>query len=248
MARTIVPVADLRRSPEELLPRTFDHHPLRDSQLLFNEEALVLEKQGEWMRVAAIEQLRFTHEKGWHPYEGWLHRSEIGEGSSFPRYVLHSPSDFYAYGTYFETPMPGTRPIPSALNRPQLLQEAKQFLGKPYLWGGRGSNVDCSGLINLLYRAQGIPIPRDAHDQFLFGRGVSTLLPGDPLYLAKEDRISHVILKFEGDMFIESPETGKKVRLLKEGEDILQEGGRWHFRDRPHPYRGFPISFEIRGC
>jgi len=245
MARTVVPVADLRREPQDLLPKNFDHHDLRDSQLLFNEEVEVLETQGEWVRVAALQQLRFTPQREWHPYEGWMHQSEIDEGSISPQFVIVSPSEKYSYGTYLDAPLPETRPLPKQFNRQQLVEEAKQFLDAPYLWGGRSTgSVDCSGLIDLLYRAQGIQLPRDAHDQFLFGKRTSTLQPGDPLYLAKGERINHVILKLDDWLFIESPETGKKVRLLRWGEDLWEEEGWLHFRDRPHPYRGFPISFE----
>lgn len=221
MARIVVPIADLRREPIDL-PKTFDHHPLRDSQLLFNEEIEILEKKGDWVRVAALKQPRFK--MGWHPYEGWVHLSEIDEKK-----------------------MPGSHPLFQNINRQQLVEEAREFVGVPYLWGGLSSEgIDCSGLIHLLYRAQGVTIPRDAHDQFLYGQRVEKLLPGDPLYLAKNRRINHVILFLEKGLFIEAPETGKQVRLLRLDQDIwIDEERRWHFKDRPHPYRGFPITLDI---
>ncbi len=249
MARTVVPIADLRREPHELLPKNFDHHALRDSQILYNEKIEILEIVGRWVHVAAVEQMRFTDK--WEPYEGWLHQSEIGEGKIVPKFVVYDSSE-YSYGTYSESPLPGARPLSSTFDRKQLVDDAKRFLGAPYLWGGRSSyfstpiaSVDCSSLIHLLYRAQGISIPRDAHDQYLFGKPSTELKPGDPLYLAKGERINHVILKLEEGLFIEAPESGKHVRLLKEGEDLWQKDGRWHFFDRPDTYKGFSISLTV---
>jgi len=47
------------------------------------------------------------------------------------------------------------------------------FLGMPYVWGGRSSaGADCSGLIQLLARSQGLRIPRDSGDQEAFIKSV----------------------------------------------------------------------------
>ena len=50
--------------------------------------------------------------------------------------------------------------------RPDFLATATQFLGTPYLWGGRGGlGIDCSGLIQIAMAAAGIPCPRDSDQQ-----------------------------------------------------------------------------------
>lgn len=44
-----------------------------------------------------------------------------------------------------------------------LLTVAREQLGRSYLWGGRGtSGVDCSGLVQMIYRFSGRLIPRDS--------------------------------------------------------------------------------------
>lgn len=93
--------------------------------------------------------------------------------------------------------------------RRHLVSSARTLAAGPYLWGGRSAHdsnlkfvatgVDCSGLVNLCFMANGILVPRDAHEQFILSQPVSTKLikPGDLIFLADlEDskRIVHVIL------------------------------------------------------
>lgn len=256
MARSLVvihPVIDLRSSPGIVFPKDYSHQDGRETQLLLGENLLFIEEREEWLRVGTLEQLHYTTHEGWTPCPGWVHRSEVQEAPP-ARYthVVSAPGTL-SYGTLVNPlrhDAEGIRPIPKAPDREQMIVEARQFLGAPYLWGGRASpiphtiaSVDCSALVNLLYRAQGIHLPRNAYDQYLTSRPVERLLPADPLYLAKASRINHVILKLDEGNFIEAPETGKTVRLLKWGIDIWEEEGKIRIFDRPHPYTGYPRTF-----
>jgi len=42
---------------------------------------------------------------------------------------------------------------------------AERYLGAPYVWGGRGFGVDCSGLVQMVLAACGIAAPRDTDQQ-----------------------------------------------------------------------------------
>ncbi|MFX7934472.1 C40 family peptidase, partial [Acinetobacter baumannii] len=51
---------------------------------------------------------------------------------------------------------------------------ALRFLNSPYLWGGRSPlGIDCSGLVQILYKCIGIALPRDAYQQAEIGRTVN---------------------------------------------------------------------------
>lgn len=110
--------------------------------------------------------------------------------------------------------------------REPLLQLGLSFLGSPYFWGGRspylsdlsGTGIDCSGLVNLLYRVYGIDLPRDAHDQFLHCPPLSAaeLKPGDLVFTAPFDRtrVDHVMLFFQGEILLETTKMAGLARTI----------------------------------
>lgn len=127
-------------------------------------------------------------------------------------------------------------------------KHAKNFLGDPYFWGGRSplscsenkmrSSVDCSGFISLIYRAKGVNIPRNALDQYLISKKItsSELEVGDLIFSAPEpfpNKIDHVMLYLGNDRIVESTMSigavqeisckerfGKEVTKLRVGESL----------------------------
>jgi gamma-D-glutamyl-L-lysine dipeptidyl-peptidase len=82
---------------------------------------------------------------------------------------------------------------------PELAQ--KWYGGAPYLWGGRTEwGIDCSALVQAVYAARGIALPRDSDQQF--GQGTEVPMAptgigyesGDLLFFAERGRVSHVAL------------------------------------------------------
>lgn len=93
-----------------------------------------------------------------------------------------------------------------------LLNTAYQFIGMPYLWGGRSTKgFDCSGFTQTVYKLNGIALPRDANMQVQSGVEVTiddslkNLTPGDLLFFGKDiDHIFHVGIYIGDDQFIHS--------------------------------------------
>ena len=119
------------------------------------------------------------------------------------------------------------RELPPLERRRLIVRNAEAFLGDSYYWGGRSpkttwpqaqvTGVDCSGLINLAYRAAGLDIPRDAHEQFVRARRVNALQPADLIFLSERNnpsRIVHVMLYAGNGELIEGPGTGLAVRRI----------------------------------
>jgi len=93
---------------------------------------------------------------------------------------------------------------PKQLSIPESIELAKHFLGIPYLWGGTSSfGFDCSGFTQMLVRARGITMPRDADQQAAWA-GVTVikredLQPGDLLFFGSSAKdITHTGM-FIGD-------------------------------------------------
>ena len=102
--------------------------------------------------------------------------------------------------------------------RRNILAAAGLFLKDSYYWGGRSAwGVDCSGLINLSYRAWGATLPRNAADQFNYGKSVSreNLKPADLIFSSEKDKpknINHVMLYAGAGRLIEATQDTGSVR------------------------------------
>jgi SH3-like domain-containing protein len=93
--------------------------------------------------------------------------------------------------------------------RAQMMRDAKELIGVPYLWGGGSAlGIDCSGYVQLLHRLAGVTIPRDADMQYAAGRPVEPpFQPGDLFFFSGEGghrAITHVGMSLGGWRMIHS--------------------------------------------
>jgi cell wall-associated NlpC family hydrolase len=100
-----------------------------------------------------------------------------------------------------------------------LVATALVFFATPYLWGGTtAAGIDCSGLVQQVYRLNGVGLDRDADQQALGGRAVDTPRTGDLLFFGSPS-VTHVALSLGGDEFIHAPLRGATVERRRTGPD-----------------------------
>jgi cell wall-associated NlpC family hydrolase len=106
---------------------------------------------------------------------------------------------------------------PKPLSIPESIELAKRFLGIPYLWGGTSSfGFDCSGFTQMLLRARGFNMPRDADKQAEWTGVVAVdrknLEPGDLLFFGSSTRkIDHTGMYIGDGQFIQDTTEGHPV-------------------------------------
>lgn len=91
--------------------------------------------------------------------------------------------------------------------RDLLIDYALMYYNTPYLWGGRSPyGIDCSGLVQIVYRMAGIDLPRDAAEQVNGGQDFSFVeeaLPGDLAFFGDDTgTITHVGIIWEQNRII----------------------------------------------
>jgi len=115
--------------------------------------------------------------------------------------------------------------------RLEILESAKQYLGLPYVWGGRSAEgVDCSGFVMQSYALNDIYLPRDTDEMANVGRIIGlpgwtdALLPGDLLFFTGSRRlVTHVAIYMGEDKVIHSLGKGVQIHSLDPSQPDFSE-------------------------
>lgn len=206
-----------------------NHRSEMISQIVFGESAKELEATPEWIKI----KMNFDN------YEGWVEKGSLDDHTGKLHGIIHIVNNTFLPAQYNGSkillPAGSELEMGSESNTFYLAQKevklldqtktfkkdqsmkqtAELFLHAPYLWGGRTAmGIDCSGLIQIVFKIHGIQLARDASDQVLPGKKVPAICDaqiGDLMFFHDEQgKVIHVGFYIgEGSILHAS----KKVRI-----------------------------------
>jgi peptidoglycan DL-endopeptidase LytE len=113
------------------------------------------------------------------------------------------------------TPSTTTTPVPApTVSKAQMvMDEAKKYIGTPYLWGGNTpAGFDCSGLTSYVFNKVGVSIPRTAATQWSGLKVVSSPKPGDLVFFETyAPGPTHVGIYLGNNQFIQAGSKGVSI-------------------------------------
>lgn len=119
-------------------------------------------------------------------------------------------------------------------DKSKITENAYMLLNAPYQWGGRSPfGIDCSGFVQIIYKLNGIYLPRDAYQQAEMGQTLSFIEEAEEGDLAffdnEEGKITHVGIILSNNRIIHA---SGKVRI-----DKLDHQGIFNLEKRDYTHR-----------
>tara|TARA_B110000444_G_scaffold38365_2_gene33982 strand:- start:11044 stop:11808 length:765 start_codon:yes stop_codon:yes gene_type:complete len=238
---SVIPIRELPSDKSEMT-----------TQLIFGEHYKILEQRKKWSRI------KIAHDK----YTGWISNNQIHiiyqeEYDKLDKEIVTLTTDILdiiegesnqpiVIGSVLPTYKSDHALIKNKMykflgkktqgfsEKKHLVNNALIFLNTPYLWGGRTPfGIDCSGFTQIVYRLQGINIPRDAYQQAEVGNTLSFIEESEEGDLAffddSEGKITHVGIIMNNNNIIHA---SGKVRI-----DKLDQQGIFNIEKKIHTHK-----------
>lgn len=220
------PVVDMRENPT--------HESKVVSQTIFSEKITLERTHEDWAYIRTSDQYSgwvplhsfVATEK---PYEAYLKVSRLAAHIYREKDIEYGPIKALPYSSklqsldetdprWIKIAMPegaecyiqrgDVASEPQLSSKKDLVAFSQNFLGLPYIWGGRSSfGYDCSGFIQMLYDQIGINLPRDSNLQVEDTRFLTVPIndadPGDLIFFGESKHgIAHVGMILADGRFI----------------------------------------------
>lgn len=109
----------------------------------------------------------------------------------------------------------GTLATGSGATGADVVADAKKYLGVPYVFGGTTrSGMDCSGLVQTVFKDLGVTMPRVVPDQADMGVPVGSLADAKPGDLIVPKGEQHIVIYLGDGKVLHAPRPGKDVRIV----------------------------------
>ncbi len=109
----------------------------------------------------------------------------------------------------------GTVATGSGATGADVVADAKKYLGVPYVFGGTTTaGMDCSGLVQTVFKDLGVTMPRVVPDQAKMGVEVGSLKDAQPGDLIVPKGEQHIVIYVGDGKVLHAPRPGKDVRIV----------------------------------